>query len=496
MNLNASLTAIRHRAGTAYPAEQPYHPAEAYPEYPFDAKFTGESNDVYAMVRDVFRDLGMDSEHYGTPEWNPLGDIIKPGQKVVIKPNLVQDRHYLGGDVLCLVTHGSVVRAVMDYVFKALNGEGSITLGDAPVLSTLFEGALQAARMNKVVDFYQQHAEPKLAMFDFRTVAGELDDHFHVTQWIETPGDPSGNVAFELNRDSMLAPIGHLSHLFRLPHYRKGDTNPYHEGQNHTYVVPHCIIDADVIINIPKMKTHCKAGITAALKNFVGIVALRHCYTNYRYGDPAHDGDEYPKHSIVKVLSENLERMIDGNQTPGIRQLLALAYRANERLRRMLGIDGIYEGRWYGNDTVWRAILDLNRIAHYGQLDGTMADKRQRKIFTFVDGIIAGEDEGPLEAEAKQADCLYASLNPVAIDVATAALMHFDYRKISTVREAVKLRKWPLLETKPEELPFSVNGENLDLAGLETSNVCTPFVPARGWIGHIEQDKTEASTSA
>jgi uncharacterized protein (DUF362 family) len=438
------------------------------------------------MVREVLHDMQLDANHYDQPGWNPLGEFIQPGQTVVIKPNLVQDRHYRGGDIDCLITHGSVVRAVMDYVYIALQGRGRVVLGDAPVLSTRFDKALEQAGLPPVIDFYRQQAEPKPETLDFRLVAGELDPRFHVTRWVETPGDPSGNVAFDLGTQSLLAPISHLAHLFRLPHYRKGDTEDFHGRDINRFVVPRCIMDAHVIVNLPKMKTHCKAGITGALKNFVGIVALRHCYTNYRRGAPKHGGDEYPRTSIIKTISEYIERLIDGNRHPTLRPLLSIAFRVNERIRNMLGIDGIRDGAWHGNDTVWRAILDLVRIARYGTPDGTMATTPQRTLFTLIDGLTAGEDEGPLEARSKQAGCLLAGFNPVALDAAMAALMGYDFNRVTTVRQALTLDPWPLISCRPENIRCRMNGTTLPLTALHEKTPCTPFVPPRGWIGHIE----------
>lgn len=438
------------------------------------------------MVRDTLKELQLDSANFGTPEWNPLGDFIKPGHKVVIKPNLVQDRHYKGGDIDCLITHGSITRAVMDYVFKALDGKGQIILGDAPVLSTRFDKAVTCAKLDSVIDFFKQNATPLLTHFDFRKVAGALDDRFHVTGWVEQQGDPNGTVEFNLGEKSMLSPVGHLAHLFRLPHYRHGDTDPYHNQQINRFVVPHSIVDADVIINIPKMKTHCKAGITAAMKNFVGIVAVRHCYTNFRRGSPAHQGDEYPDPSVIKTISDTLERMIDGNQKPVLRPILSFAHRVNERIRVTLGIDNIRDGAWHGNDTVWRAILDLVRIARYGTTDGTLADVPQRTLFTLTDGIIAGEGEGPLEAQTIKADCIIASLNPVASDATMAALMHYDWRKVPTLTQAEKLTNWPLVPAGVDQTVCRYNGKEQTLTELGKAKICPPFEPAYGWVGHIE----------
>ncbi|MDZ7775698.1 MAG: hypothetical protein U5L09_08940 [Bacteroidales bacterium] len=38
---------------------------------------------------------------------------------------------------------------------------------------------------------------------------------------------------------------------------------------------------------------------------------------------------------------------------------------------------------WYGNDTTWRMVTDLNKIALYGKPDGTVSDKPQRNLYSL-----------------------------------------------------------------------------------------------------------------
>src|ERR1022692_1434372 len=46
-------------------------------------------------------------------------------------------------------------------------------------------------------------------------------------------------------------------------------------GGAHRYAVGNTVLSADVILNVPKLKTHMKTGMTGALKNFVGIVGSK-----------------------------------------------------------------------------------------------------------------------------------------------------------------------------------------------------------------------------
>jgi hypothetical protein len=65
------------------------------------------------------------------------------------------------------------------------------------------------------------------------------------------------------------------------------------------------------------------------------------------------------------------------------------------RLARVASRDKYLEGGWYGNDTLCRTILDLNRILLYADSRGEMQREIQRRRLFLTDGIIAGEGEGP-----------------------------------------------------------------------------------------------------
>ena len=65
--------AVIARPGADYPLLPPFDPP----------------NPVYEMVEAALRALGLDHGRVGTPEGNPLGAVIAPGARVVIKPNFV-----------------------------------------------------------------------------------------------------------------------------------------------------------------------------------------------------------------------------------------------------------------------------------------------------------------------------------------------------------------------------------------------------------------------
>ena len=136
--------------GIAYSTEKKYtdrkkknwfRPDTQYPEMMFDD--CSEHNQVYEAVREALHIYQMDNDNYGTDRWNPLGELIKPGDNVIIKPNLVMDYNQSNEGTECLFTQPEVVAPIIDYILIALKGEGGIIIGDAPMQECNLEKLLE-----------------------------------------------------------------------------------------------------------------------------------------------------------------------------------------------------------------------------------------------------------------------------------------------------------------------------------------------------------------
>lgn len=115
-----------------YSNDNIFNPSTVYPEG-LNIDIKSDSN-IYDCVRRLFIQMGLDKENIGKKNWNPFGDFIKKNNKVVIKPNLVKHiNESLDGNTDSLITNFSVIRPIIDYTIIALNGTGSIIVGDAPV---------------------------------------------------------------------------------------------------------------------------------------------------------------------------------------------------------------------------------------------------------------------------------------------------------------------------------------------------------------------------
>ena len=87
-------------------------------------------------------------------------------------------------------------------------------------------------------------------------------------------------------------------------------------------------------------------------------------------------------------------------------------------------------GNWHGNDSAWRMVSDLMKIVLYADKEGRLQTKPQRKVFSIIDGLIGGENNGPLEPDEKKSGVVIAGSNPLAVDIVATRLMGFDWQKL------------------------------------------------------------------
>lgn len=474
-------------AGPAeYAAAPPFSPGEAYPEYPWAPGPL--ANYAYRNVRESLRLLGLDAERFGTPAWNPLGCLIRPGETVVLKPNFVRDFRETHPDPAdCVITHGSVLRAAVDYAYKALGGRGRIIIADAPQNDCRFEAIRRQAGLDEIQRFYREQAGFQVEVYDLRPEKADKIDGVIVGH-SALPGDPAGYVKVNVGRNSAFYEINGLCHLLYGSEYDMEELHQHQRGEVHEYLISRTILLADVVISLPKLKTHKKTGLTVNMKNLVGINGNKNWLPHHREGTPSEGGDQFADSRFVRRLERRavarFKRMFPllGPLRP------VVAGPIKSMGRRVFGdtnTDTIRSGNWYGNDTTWRMCLDLNRILVYADADGKWHDAPARRFFSLVDGIIAGEGNGPLDPTPRRAGVVLAGFNPVAVDMAAARLMGFDFRKVPLLHRALEPHPLPLASFEPDEIVAVSNDPRYSgpLAGIDGS---MGFRPHFGWKGHIE----------
>lgn len=475
-----------------YCSRPPFSPHESYADYEFE-DLSGEPNPAYEAVRGCFWTAGLDASNYGGSHWNPLGELIRPGETVLLKPNMVHQRHPRDPQGWrYVITHGSVIRAVADYVWKAVGPTGKIILADAPQTDASFTEMVRLLGLDRIRDFYRARGLD-LEVIDLRQEEWNTRSEV-VVERRKLPANPYGAIAFDLGQASELADHRGSGHYYGAD-YDKGVVNRHHSGGKHEYLIAGCAIKCDVVFSLPKWKTHKKAGITASLKNLVGVNADKNWLPHHTEGSRAQGGDEHPNPDLRHRTERQMAAAIRGvsHRVPRVGPWI---HRMARRAGKPVFGDTeqtVRSGNWYGNDTIWRMCLDLNKIVFYGNADGsirTSGRANRKRHLVLVDGILAGEGRGPMNPDPVPAGVALFGIHPPSVDAACAYLMGFDPEKIPIVARAFQCTNLSLSDHawRDIEVRSNIAGWNMPLPEIYDT---FHFEPHFGWKGHIEQATAE-----
>lgn len=472
---------IRTSTTAAYPdARDAFSPGETYPEYRLGS-LSGRPNLVYGQVRELLAQLGLDRERFGTPEWNPLRGLVPDGGRVFVLCNFVYHRRAQESEARLhsKCTHGSVLRALVDYVLLAAGPGGRVTFGNAPLQSCVFERVLEETGAASVARFYADRRLPVQAR-DLRLFVATRDVLGRVVS-TERRDDADG-LEIDFGAESLLTalPRHNGAAPFRVADYDPRRIEAFHEGGRHRYILHRDVLAADVVISLPKLKTHEKVGITCGLKGFVGAVGHKDCLAHHRFGSTLRGGDEYPAGFRFLEPASRLHDWIYARH-PGA-ALQGLAQVLDRTLRRITYRTGaVMAGAWHGNDTAWRMSMDLARILHFADAAGRLHDTRQRRHLCLVDGIVAGEGNGPLDPRPAPAGTLIFGDDVTAVDRVACRLMGFDPDAIALTREPLKPMRYKVTALEPgAAVPCVLDGRRCLDAELGPV-LGRPFVPPAGW---------------
>jgi len=459
--------AVVHRPGLDYDRAHPY----------------GPPGRVYEAVEALFKELHLDPGRIGTPDWNPLGDLIAPGDRVIVKPNFVssKDMHQqvVGERLEASSTHASLLRPILDYALRAAGTRGRVTIVDTPVEGCELAKVIGPLGVERLVkDLQTVHSNlsfldlryfcvvPRLALDDVRR--GRRSYNLGLLVRHRLTGDPGGYRVVDLGSASRFIGREVPDTQLRFHRSHRRTPVPHHTGGRHEYALPQTVLDADVVINVPKMKTHKKTGVTLSLKSVIGLTSEKYWLPHFTSGDPSVGGDEYDR---PQSFGERVEGRLSRLPLPGGHSLIARAPRLDFPRRPI-------DGSWEGNDTLWRTILDLNRAVLYTSREGALRAEPQRRYLAIVDGIVAGEGEGPLGALPFRAGLLVGGFDPACVDAACASLMGFAPQRIPHIAQAIST---PLLPTSLLPGPLLGNVPTLQ------------FAPPRSWPSLLSRDPSTAS---
>lgn len=478
-----------------YPQQPPFDPAAAYPELarlPGGAATMGPANPVYALVREALAAAGYDRAHFGTAEWNPFGGLVPKAGLVVVKPNLVLESDIPGDGKWAVVTQGSVIRPLVDYIRLGGGADVEILIGDVPLQGADFDRVVNENGLRAMVEQLVARGDRRLSLVDLRREKAIVDENGFIARLERLSGDPRGYVEVDVGAQSRLEglPAEHFEG-FAVTDYRQGSTTRAHAPKRHVYLVPRSVLEASLIVNVPKLKTHQKAGLTVAIKNLVGINGDKARIPHFRAGGGDGVGDQYPPdRAWLRGLVARTQGALQGRS----RVLYRAARKVWRSTRHLLISAGTPEraagaatlvggGAWYGNDTLWRALHDLNHILRFSDVAGHLQSTPQRHYICVVDGVVGGEGDGPLFPVPRRAGVVLAGGDPLAIDLVAARFMGLDWQRIPSLADAVR-----------HGVAWSAARNGVDEGGIRVATLdggaprwAEPaFLPPPGWVGHVE----------
>jgi uncharacterized protein (DUF362 family) len=461
----------------------PFDPGFGYPEYPWKGSVSREPNHAYAAVRRSLELLGLDRENLGTGAWNPLRDTVRPGDLVLLKPNLVcENREGRPDQWEQIVTSASVVRAVLDYVLIALSGEGRVVIADSPQTDSDFDLTVDRTGLRAMAEEISGRACTPIELLDLRKERWTVHDGV-CTGSIPLAGDPLGAVRIDLGGKSHFMDSPGTAAFYGAS-YDSDETNLSHSGGRHVYEISGTALAADAIINIPKLKTHKKCGMTGCLKGMVGLAGNKNLLPHYRFGSPSGGGDQFPdgrrNGPLENALVGRAKRLLlhGGSTTRSlIGALKPIGYRLFGSTHHV-----VRSGNWSGNDTIWRTVLDLATIMTYGDSGGIMREEPARRFFNFVDGIVGGEGNGPLDAEPRPARLLVAGASPLVVDAVSAVIAGMGPCRLPLIAKGFS-SPFGLAPCSPDRVRTVLHSDGTFCEGLEAVPVLEDLKPHFAWGG-------------
>lgn len=417
-----------------------------------------------------------------------LCDWVRPGETVLLKPNWVKAEHPRLRDGWRTVMTGTpVVEALAREVWRAMEGRGRIVVADAPQTDSSF-AAIDAVLGLREMEARLRGEGLRVEVIDLRQEEWVQRDGV-IAERRKLAGDPAGYVAFDLGERSEFA--GHAgAGRYYGADYDAGEVNRHHTGGRHEYLLARSAVEADVVISIPKLKTHKKTGITAGLKNLVGVNGDKNWLPHHTEHGWRAAGDERPtadwKMRLERAAARGLRKF--NRAAPAVGPLLHGRARAAGAVLFGETEEVVRSGNWYGNDTCWRMCLDLNKLVLHGRPEGGFSGTRRRYL-VLADGLVAGEGAGPMNPDPVAAGLLLFGTDAASVDAAAAALMGFDCERIPLVREAFRTRGFAVsvgTDWRQVRLRSQVAAwDGRRLAELEET---FHFAPHFGWRGRIERE--------
>ena len=418
-------------------------------------------------------------------EW--LVNLAGKYRRIFLLPNFVTHSRSKSDEsrVHARCTSGFIVSEILRALAEGAPANARIRWGNAPLQACDWTRLCEELNLTAIAEsFSSDHRiHGPLDLRSLKVTRGGLG-----TLWNQRFAKSCQEIAVDLGSSSLLEPLFRQT---RPPALGVGDyppsaTNAYHGAGRHIYILSKEVLEAELIVSVPKLKVHEKVGLSCALKGVVGTVARKECLPHYRLGGPAENGDEFPRAFVLAKTGSRLLCWADergcGIVANGIRIVgKGCRWLARRLYRIPTG------GGWKGNDTAWRMVLDLARLLRYARSDGTLSTTPVRDHVAIVDGLVAGEGEGPLRPSPRRMGVIVAGADACAVDYACALVAGWDPARLPLIANSFGCEPYRLTKLTPEAIKFFINGR--PISGSELARQFRPpLKPPLGWAG-VELDE-------
>ena len=406
-----------------------------YPRIHEMQTFGGDQSPIYGLVARALMLLGPDDLE------NPLKGLIRPGDTVVIKPNWCSQAYFPFP-----ITHPSVVYPLVEFALKA--GAKRVHIVETPM--TLARGcewfwssALVGVRtMTKLISERYHGAE-------VRFIDGNADEFV----WVDV-GDASELKSYDFHALEHDGHSGFEKNMFHEVVDCRG-TNP-HGYRPGLAALARSYLDCDVFINVPKLKTHGYTGLTAAIKNLMGLNVRSTVHKM-----PPEQLREYQQRPDYAEWRESPMRDVPHFDRTKLSGQDGPWFGATIQDRLALGFE---------NDVLWRTLADLNKMIRYADANGSIQETPQRRYLTVVDAVVGTDGNGPITDSLCPASCIVAGTDPIGVDAVCAHVMGWDARSLNLINNCHACTT----------LPFGSADDYLErMTGVDPSSPCfrTRFRP-------------------
>ncbi|NIO37439.1 DUF362 domain-containing protein, partial [Candidatus Bathyarchaeota archaeon] len=266
-------------------------------------------------------------------------NLVDPGDVVVLKPNLVgAQRIAFEG-----CTRPAVLRPIVELAATA--GASKVVIAEGPADPDLSDEVFLSLDIDDLVQ--EMQTKYPAVSISYQNINKDNWTWVDLAEYstfhgVYTPQDLYSYREIRMDQNS---------------YYHAPDSEGYnpHGYKPGLYAISNTILEADVFINVPKMKVHMITGVTMSLKNLIGITVSD---------------------------TENATNQEDIKDVPHWNT--SYSHRGEDKER----IDT------FENDVIWRVNADLHKIAFYADKEGNLQPTKQRKYLSVLDGIIGME--GPL----------------------------------------------------------------------------------------------------